>query len=467
MNEGDFDKLFNEKFKDFEGSDFSSTEWGDLESRLKKRKNRRKGLFWLFPLLLLSALAGGGLATWYLLQQNNKQTPTQPFIEQNERNSTTDTLRDTILKRSIIFQYDTIYRKILMIDEQYLPNPSSILGKKFNDFLINEKKQTDKLAQLNTSLTPNSDTGILVTVKNVLPPTPKTSNSIEQTPLEDKKNATNITAALNKISEGSIEKISKQEVDFNMPPLSKNEEKVNDTLQNIANITTEPEKKEEELKGKEEEKELKPIIKTPFRFPPIFLGMVASRVDGIDGIKAANYSESGGSQVGIRVGVQASKKINFFTEFNYGQFHFESSAENTLPSGITIPPAEPSYTLKYWTVEGVSVMNYILGMQYKFRENHNLKPFVAIGINGSTTLPYEIKFEYINVQNNLEKYILQKVTKAKTNFNNLYAAIGVHWYPLSKLRFSAEGFTSYSVTNAPLMPLQVGLKVGVFYSIEH
>jgi hypothetical protein len=122
MNEGDFDKLFNDKFKDFEGSDFSTTEWGGLENRLNKRDNWRKILLWLLPLLLLSALAGGWLYTWYQLQQMRMNVPNSSFIDNKRTHK--DTIQDTIIRRTIIYQNDTIYRKILMIDQQYFSKPN-------------------------------------------------------------------------------------------------------------------------------------------------------------------------------------------------------------------------------------------------------------------------------------------------------------------------------------------------------
>ena len=124
MNEGDFDKLFNDKFKDFEGSDFSPTEWGGLENRLNKRDNWRKILLWLLPLLLLSALAGGWFYTWYQLQQMRMNVPDSSFIDNTRSHK--DTLQDTIIRRTIIYQNDTIYRKILLIDQQYFSKPNPL-----------------------------------------------------------------------------------------------------------------------------------------------------------------------------------------------------------------------------------------------------------------------------------------------------------------------------------------------------
>jgi hypothetical protein len=109
MNEGEFDKLFNNKFEDFEGSDFSTTEWEGLENRLNQRDNKRRGLLWLFPVLLFTALAGGGVAIWYNSSRNDKQEfPQQQLINPQNPIIKTDTLRDTIIRRTIIYQNDTI-----------------------------------------------------------------------------------------------------------------------------------------------------------------------------------------------------------------------------------------------------------------------------------------------------------------------------------------------------------------------
>jgi hypothetical protein len=462
MNEGDFDKLFNDKFKDFEGSDFSPTEWGGLENRLNKRDNWRKILLWLLPLLLLSALAGGWFYTWYQLQQARKNVPNNSLIDNTRRHK--DTLQDTIIRRTIIYQNDTIYRKILLIDQQYFPkpNPLSTLDNMTNDSLKAEKKHSDKIAHLNPRIAFKSDTATSIIAKNILPSNLKTDKSIEPTLLRNESGAPNMTNIKEKTPRDSDQKEKNELSNVKIPPLSISDKKDTDTIQKVAAVITEPEKKEEEPEDKTAEKELKPIIKRTLRLPSIYLGTVAAA----HWVLAKDFSNSWERQIGVRAEVEVSNNFSFVTEVAFGKTKIKSETDKTLANGITVPEPLPSYKFEYWSIENLKIFEYMAAIQYKFNENRIFRPYMAVGVNGRTILPHEIEFEYKNSQNDTEKYERLNVLNSTTHINQIYGAGGIQWHPLSRWRFLVEGFVSYPTKNNPLVFREIGAKAGVTFNIS-
>ena len=112
------------KLNDFESHyDFSDTEWQSLAVRLDKRALWRRGIFALLGGLLLLGLVGSNVALWQQNQALNQRLSTIDLPKsttEKTANSTVLAHTDTLIKRTIIYQYDTIYRKITVVQERLL-----------------------------------------------------------------------------------------------------------------------------------------------------------------------------------------------------------------------------------------------------------------------------------------------------------------------------------------------------------
>ena len=86
-------------------------------------------------------------------------------------------------------------------------------------------------------------------------------------------------------------------------------------------------------------------------------------------------------------------------DFSYLQLHLETEnmeGEFGIPS---IPLPNDDYTFENATTDQ-PLLQYSVGMQYLFRSNKKLRPFLGAGISVISPQPYEVEYDYEDLAGN-------------------------------------------------------------------
>jgi hypothetical protein len=494
------------KFEDFEGRhDFSDTEWRGLEQKLDARVLRRRFIWGLVGSFLLLSLIGSNAGLWYENHKLNKVLATLESRTSTTENAITKSViiqTDTVVKRTVIYQFDTVYRRTTVMDA---PTMGSLdMSKSMQIYMDYPQKTTAEPTTVfddknYTNKTNLSDKG------NNKTPLHLGENKVKLDPKN--KDNTLINNELSSISKDLDASNVKDKINPLSPPqyLTKKGDDINDTsltmpdsLNLINNITpktkiseSNPIASEPTINAKQSiEKRDSFALKTPvsdsihivekgdvkeseiakerkkftFKMLPTYVGLTV----GIPMSSNPSEVNLNGNQYGLKAEMVASERVQFFTDINYSTSSVSKSTSlSTLPTEITPPVTEPKYTFKYWEIYGIRTLNYILGIQYQLSKNDKIRPYVAAAFNGTTTLPFELDFEYQDKITGMETGIKQKSDQNITHLNRVYSAMGLHWRAFPKGQISVETyFTTPINSDKTFAPTQIGLKIGVFYLLQ-
>jgi hypothetical protein len=449
------------KFNDFEGRyDFSATEWTGLEARLKKRDLWRRGALALLAGLFLLGSVGSNVALWrqnYALSQKLSTFETSKINVGNTVSSTVLAQTDTIFKRTIIYKFDTIYRKTRVVEQPFSPLSVSrnsvreqILSTdddKLSNILREEKMGTPQYKSEN--LDKNSEISRTNEEKQAIS---TTLDSLNQKESNAKKPILGVadTIASNVITATKMpdtkDSILKKVSSFDSLGIAQKEDKM-----------------ETKMDDKTADKTEKKHPKYAFKMLPIYVGAVL----GLPIATQSSIIGQTGNQYGLKAEIVATERVRFFVEMLYTKNVETKSLDLAmLPADISPPKVEPGLTFKYWETYGVKSFNYIAGVQYQFGKNETFHPYIAAAFNATSTLPFDIDFEYTNKLTGLEKSYTKNVTELE-HLNRIYGAIGVHWNAFKNGQLGAETyFTTPLDDDKALTPTQLGFKFGLFYFIR-
>ncbi len=447
------------KLEDYEGRyDFRASEWKGLEARLNQHSAWRRGLLtWLGGLLLLG-LVGSNIALW---QQNKALTQRLSTVDFDTSKAETITVlgqNDTVFKHVVIYQNDTIYRTTTVMEQP-------ILASKINDKSLQKEAifSTVTAAVLN----PNP-------IGNALENSQNKSGNSESTPPQYKsdiltQNIENSRILVSKdILNRQNDSLIEEGNNAKKPALAV----VDSTALQAGKVVENALKKDSitakslpidglEIVKKDADKTVKKYPKYTFKMLPMYVGASV-------GLPLLTYKSDlsfNANQYGLKTEIVATDRVRFWGEINFSENgESKSTSFQTLPNEIKPPTVEPSSTLKYWEVDDLQSLNYLLGVQYHFGKHETFHPYVAAAFNGTTVLPFEVNFEYHNPTTGMERSYKQSISQNITHFNRIYGAIGVHWDVFRRVQLSTEAYFNTAFTSdKALMPTQVGLKMGVSY----
>ncbi len=476
------------KFDNFESRyDFSATEWTGLERRLDKRDYWRRAVWLLLGSLLLLGLVGSNVALWQQNKVLNQRLSTLIVpITTTEKATITTVLgqTDTLIKRTIIYQYDTIYRKITVVETPFLTTDNPKRKASEVAFYTTEKRsdsaQTSPHFQTTLTTVPTANLGDNhpITVRyesdnlaNTPPQyldekTPKNANkdSINQ----EKQTFSKANEALShketiaqKLDVAVVDTVASTPIVAAKKPFTKDSIVLKispfDSLDGTKKDKTDIEKEAE----KADAETIKKHPKYTFKMLPLYVGATI----GVHIWSRALAVGQTANQYGLKAEIVGTERVRFFADINYSKnIESKSTSLSQLPNEVKPPITEPSLTFKYWEVYGLQAINYIGGVQYRFGNSDKFRPYVAVGFNGTTILPFDIKFEYQDAKTNMDKGITQRIPNSLTHLNRLYGAVGVHWNAFKNGQLAAETYCTTPLTNDKVLtPLQVGLKIGAFY----
>lgn len=117
MQDNDFDKIFSHKFGQLPGEPYSEENWSELSRRIDIHERRQRR--WLLPVLLplFGLLAGGNLFWWYQWRETNDEL-------KDSKSRTTFFQTDTIMRKTVVYHYDTIYQNVTLVQRQNAAMPA-------------------------------------------------------------------------------------------------------------------------------------------------------------------------------------------------------------------------------------------------------------------------------------------------------------------------------------------------------
>lgn len=120
MEDKDFDKIFKRTLEQASGKPATEGGWAAMSERMDANRNKRLG--WVLPLLiaLIGLLGFGNVFWWYQWRQVAKQYPTasaQVIVKS-----------DTIIKNTVVYHYDTVYRYITTVQTWQAPQRTNKLA---------------------------------------------------------------------------------------------------------------------------------------------------------------------------------------------------------------------------------------------------------------------------------------------------------------------------------------------------
>lgn len=513
------------KFDNFESRyDFSATEWQGLEARLNQHDMWRRTAWALLGGVLLLGLVGSNILLWRQNQALN-QTLIERFSALDSTQSTIEkapfspilTKTDTIVKRTIIYQFDTIYRKTTLVQDVFVPTQisSKSIGDKSN-FPTQFSTTTTTTTILPTVPTTNLDNNHTTnSSKKDQNTTTNTPQYLKEKTLENaEKSATNTPQYLGEktlenaeksamntpqyLKEKTLENAQNQanfiqsQTILNKAdaphaaetPLQKQEITVVDSVQKqqiavVRKTTTKdsitvktPLLDSLDIVKKDNKNEEKVADKTATSHPKYTFKMLPTYVGMMLGLPIWSKPMTIGQRTntyGLKAEFVATERVRFMTEINYTK-NSESKSNDlaTLPNEVALPSVEPNLKLKYWEIYGLKSINYLVGIQYQLIKNSTLRPYVAAAFNGTTTLPFEVDFEYIDIRTGMEKGLKKQLTNKITHLNRFYTAVGAYWQPFPRGQIAAETYLTTPLNgDKTLTPTQLGLKIGLFYLIKN
>ncbi len=463
MNEENFDRIFGDKLKAGKDFPFSEEKWEKMEGRLdtylSDRKQKRRWALLAFPLLVLLGLFGAG--AWALrdaqrniqdltnevktLRLEKQSIPQAPSVSKEKAAAPSVVQTETVYHPVVVKRYDTVFQTVIVKRELFE------MAQNKQDALMDSKKGAEQTAISNLELTPASAVGDRVVEGSVQPAgmsentadnTTKTVEKIEKnTVLTEKENING--GLVNKRTDSTQTNNEKQsEMVAIIAPLSKKDEKVEETKQ----------EKKENLA----EKAAMPIIK-PIKTPRFEIGVSAGAVilGGKNIIQQDAYTISG------RAGILLNDRFKIVAEAQFLSLKYaidEILDDDDVP---TINPPAKNYVLKQVGVEQ-PYWHYSLGLEYALSPKR-LKPFVGLSVFGQTKLEEKFEYQFQSLKKRSDVYLYKDRNEDTFQTPFLRFRAGAE-YPIYR-RIKAQAESSYDVKllNSPQFRPLWQLKGAILY----
>ena len=375
------DRLFQEKFKDFEVSPTEDL-WGNIEERLKDKKRKRLIPFWWKLSGLVAVLLIGILLT--KMAFNNEIVPTNSVVNEensNQGNGKTNNDADTELKKGVTNEVNKTSEAFTNKEESnvnslkldntagtVVPNSRSknqkSNGKIKSSPIVNDSKSAvaqgksvKNQSSKNKSRSENNTTSVTESafVKNQTPIAVSQENSnqnISESPIVQTENNTNKPKEINVIvAPKEINLDGLKGINTTNIAVKEIENKVEDTATNksIADNPLEKLLEEKEKKSKQESKQNRWQLTS--NVAPLFLGSFSggSPIDSALVNNSKTYNTRVGFGLGINYAVNSKLKIRtgfnkLNMSYNTNDVFYYASMQTRYLDGLS--PSGAGYTLQ-------------------------------------------------------------------------------------------------------------------------
>jgi hypothetical protein len=423
MQDNDFDKIFSHKFGQLPGEPYSEESWSELAWRIDTHEWRQRR--WLLPVLLslLGLLAGGNLFWWYQWREANGEL-------KDSKSRTTILQTDTIVRKTVVYHYDTIYQNVTLVQRQGAAMPAQFSSSTaFNSFSANNFSSNNTT---NTNTNPFSPNPAFIES----PAAPIVQDSVKQQ-LANGDAAAPAHTIVRKIPVDTSEQAS---------PSLPAEATASDTLfDQLLNPPPTPTKKK-----------LSPFFY--FARPRLGFSAIGGQPSILHKISGSIW---GG---GVSADVEIARNFRLGGEIAYQQASLKADETTALENlDIEIPEPGGDFQLKYWEIYFLPTFTYNLHLRYEIPLRGAWTPWIGLGGQAATYLPFEIEYEFENASNNLELHIPAR-SEARTRWQGMMFTLGVECRLKPQLYFGAESYLLRSFRDEPdLLDNQFGLKTKLIY----
>jgi hypothetical protein len=404
----------------------SGADWHALSGRLdswQRRKWRLVPLWWLGSLTSLLVLCSIG--GWWLWYQEHKELAALKTEWQNHvARQKSAVLHDTVWEKHVVYQYDTIFRNVIVryIQPEYTINAGAFaMPEQFPRTGYTQETESDGFARQPGM--PGSETAPAITS------TPTTPN--------------NATAGLN-----PTDPIRRSEPFEPLPlPLITPGQRRPDMPQ----IT--------DLKWL-----FPPARRAPspgfrprdFRLS-MWGGMFRPHSDILDRSKGSAWSVDG--EIGF------TDHLSLAVEATYTRLDFEATEQ---PGSIGLPhfpPPGDDYVFKYAETHGNTkpVIAIMTGMRYQFAGSKKLYPWLGLGYAAHFQPAYDLEVEFFNQATGMESSSNEHIPANSKAVSYLDARLGIRYELSQQWSLVTFGFYEKKLNNGPGIPAYSGLRGGITY----
>lgn len=409
----DFYKQFKDNLENRPEPRFEEKDWQVLEKKLDQSKgSSRKGLawWWLLPVLLLPLLIGNA---FFFLE----------WKKTNRKYDQLSILRDTIYLSQTIIQRDTVYQERI-IREQYRPADVDFISvlSAFSSSLPNFEEEPAGLD--------NAHPYFLPTLSDIF-----------------------ATAA-----EGQSGSLFSQN---DQPELSAVDWSGLDYLRLLPAIPLRsryrPLPRIDDFPRYQRDKQF------PLSYHLHPKGMQLGLSGGVHLPVHSQLNAEIGGALGLEANIRFSEQLRLWLQTSYYKSKFESKQLNP---DLGIPPVDPpgdNYTFDKASLSQ-STLRYALGMQYLFLVKNKWTPYLGLGYGALSRFPYEINYQFEDIQNDLELNLEQQVDQ-RQNLRNLFLIrAGVERKFSKDLYWYIEGqYWQEAKSSSGIVPNNIGLRTGLNY----
>lgn len=424
MDNKDFDKIFAHKFGQIPGEPYQEHNWSELSGRMDVHERRRKRwvLFAVWPLFAM--LATGNVFWWHQWKQAQQLKPVSATAH-------TVIQYDTLVHKTVI--YDTVYQHVTVIAKQDFPNPYMSVST-----ALSHKKQLPQQTPDNSESFPKASDANAATTGALLE---HTADSQPET-VDQKENS-----AVPE-SEAPGHTISHR------VPLP-------DSLLQQENVVGNEKKPSFDSLFEQLILE-KPVVKKT-RSSGLMLAHPRLSISAGWANPLLSHKRSGALfGTGLGADVQVAKQIRLGTDIQYWQGKLQAEETDELTE-VEIPNPGADYILHYWETYKLPVISYDLHLKYYFQTSGKWKPWIGMGAQWNTTLPFDIEFDYENQSSHYEVF-LPAQTRAITRWQGLLGMVGLEGQMNKHCSLGAGAFFLQKPgPNPGLLGRQFGLRTRLLY----
>lgn len=433
MQDNDFDKIFSHKFGQLPGEPYNEGGWSELSRRMDAHDRRR--MRWVMPVLLslIGALAGSNmfwLYEWYRAEQQLQAGNSRTTISQN----------DTIIHRTVVYQYDTVYQYVTLVQQRGSGTQMRLPAHNpFNAFSPH-----------------NISTEIPAAGQNLadgLHPNSKSKNDLQQVAATPPLNVQEQGAQLFTNGDAAapdhaiVRKTPMDTAELATPPPPSELAPADTTFENLLNDKSLPTKK----------------APSPF----LYFARPRIGVAAMWGIPSFPHKSAGSIfGGGIRADVEIARNFRLGAEVTYQQASLKSDETEILEElDIDIPNPGGDFRLKYWETYFLPAFSYALHLRYDIPLHSNWTPWFGVGGQAITMLPFEIEYEFENEFNDIELHVPAQA-ESNTHVQGILFMLGAECRLNPHFYFGAEGYLLQHIGEEEeqgLLGRQIGLKTSLYY----
>jgi opacity protein-like surface antigen len=436
MNEREFDKFFSEKLN--KGGEFPNKDknWNKIANHLDNNNNNGGGIarYWWASVMLL--LLGWNSCQWMTI----KEMRADDIILKKEmvklKNTTFKT--DTITNTRVIYQRDTIYKRIYI----------------FENAIVSKNLETeDRLPTLTTPSVGQLDKQESVIITNGKVFKNDSNNiinndekaSLKTTPLKDsltRKSNVNDDKIENKSNEmviaGTILGLHHSKADSLAAVSTAPVELALDSFENALKKIAEPENL-----TKKEKKEI--ILKRNIKNIDWLVGAnfgISSFIDKVDGVKPATWVGVSGE-----AGFNRHWRMGLSVDWSKNKYKITNPDDYELIHNLPIVDL-PAANYEFLYAEGKpQSWQFGINFNYNIRPASIFKPFIKAGYIYRIVKAYETEYEFRNKLTGEERYIMRNSLKHIDNWWQLGGGVETMLSKRISTRFSAEYIHDFNHTN--------------------